>query len=304
MAYVNAYFTASASKKGDLNFHTIGLTINTGNENNSVFSTTIEKIVPGQTLSFNNISVQNTESADVYVLMNFNLTIQKTDSTRYIIDTWYNLAGDEANVSDMENNTTEATEVTASNSQSLDLEYLVDGNIFDNSFKNATVNATIKAVGIQTQNLEPIGSITSDPLIAAYMLIEDFHTGSSSKMELNYATLKSAGSLSFSSAIERVVDEEAGGVYYVYNFSIQNVTASDTICIDSSSMSSIIMPGVYDLQEIQTMMDPWSFPEGTINGTDKTSTTYTLTANEDLEFTVFARALITDPTPFIEIAVS
>lgn len=225
VAYVNAYFTSTASKDGDLTFHNIKLEVNTTNENNSVFSATLGTVVPGDTLEFNEVSVKNTGTADVYSLINLNISITKADNSEYVINEWYNLAGEEVSVNNMTTNTTEATLVATSGSEYVSLSYKFDGNTFDNSFKNSQINATLKAVGIQSANLEPIGTITSDPLIAAYMLIESFNTPSSN-LTINYAILKEQGSLSFASPTG--VMEMEGTKLGVYNFAITNITSSDT----------------------------------------------------------------------------
>ena len=91
--YVNAYFSALSTEKEDLSFANVSLQINTNNPNNNLFATTLKQIVPEDTISFSNVSVENTGEADMYTLLNLNIEITKTNNTRQKINHWYNLNG-------------------------------------------------------------------------------------------------------------------------------------------------------------------------------------------------------------------
>lgn len=91
--FSTSYFTATGNANGELKFHNILLEVNTPNEANALFSTELKTVVPGDTIEFENVSVKNSGTADIYSLVNLNIKISKAGQTDYNINQWYNLLG-------------------------------------------------------------------------------------------------------------------------------------------------------------------------------------------------------------------
>ena len=173
-AYTTAYFTASSNASGGLNFSDISLEINSENEDGALFSADLTSVVPGDTISFDNISVNNTGDADIYSLLHLSIVISKTGQEDYTISNWYNLSGTALNVN-MASNTTKATLLEKNVPEDVALTYTFEGSSFGDTFKNSNITVTLQAVGIQAENLEQVEEITDEALIAAYLLVEDYN---------------------------------------------------------------------------------------------------------------------------------
>ncbi len=93
IGFSNSYFTAIGSTAGDVSFHNLKLEVNTPNEENSLFSTNLTTLLPGDTIEFTEVEVKNSGTADVYSLVNLNIVVSKTGQTDYVVNHWYNLSG-------------------------------------------------------------------------------------------------------------------------------------------------------------------------------------------------------------------
>lgn len=171
-----AYFSSKESKSGDINFHDIVLEINSENSDDAIFSSTLTAL-PGDTLDFSSVSVKNAGTADVYAILKLEVKFTKVDTTETSDVKWYNLTNTETeiNTANLIANTVGATELAKKASQKLSLTYDLDGTIFNDDYKNATIQVVITAYSIQKDNLQTIDEITDKALIATYMLVNDYN---------------------------------------------------------------------------------------------------------------------------------
>ena len=264
-AYVHAYFTASASKKGDITFHDINLELTTANSNNALFTADVEGIVPGDLLDVSNVTVKNSGTADVYTLVNFNIYITREGYTDCNIDYWYNLQGSTVKVEDMEANTTKATSLAVNGTQTLNFSHRFDGAIYDNTFAKSNVSVTVRAMGIQTQNLESIGTITDSGLIAAAMLVEENYTKQASSLA-DYNALSSVDSLNCTTPTKI----ENG--YSIYSMSVENTKAGDTFYVQAKDAEMVMI--AQGNHTLNTMLN--NTPAGTVQGNGQAVTTITV----------------------------
>lgn len=299
VAYVNAYFTATASKSGEINFHKIGLEINTNNANNTLFSADVGYVLPGDTITLDHVSVKNSGSADVYALVNFDIRIARAGYTDYVVNHWYNLAGGGCYIEDLSANTTEATELIKGDSQNLSLSYHFDRHTFDNTFKKAKATITLKAVGIQTANLESVEGITSKPLIAAYMLLEEFHVPHSTNA-VDYSVFETQSVINCPTPDEKIPGENLGmdssTEFRLYNFSIANVSANDNMYVYVTGADLLcIMPGNHELQTFLMNYMQEIYPPGAVMAQGQGVANFTLTGGETCEFAVVTQGSINTP---------
>ena len=93
-----AYFTATASKGGDVSF--ASLSLNLLDESDEVlsgdsFTTYLNEdlLLPGDTITFDNIKVENASNVSSYALVNLNIDVIPTDTTKATLtyNKWYNL---------------------------------------------------------------------------------------------------------------------------------------------------------------------------------------------------------------------
>ena len=169
-----AYFTAQSSKSGDINFHDVTLTLNSTN-GDDIFSSDLTAVMPGQILSFDNLTVVNDGSADVYVILQLKLTFTKNDTPLKTVNKWFNLNYQEINTEDLMQNETGASELETGNYQTLSLDYELVGSDFDNDYKGASIQVSVSAYCIQKENLPEIDGLESEALVATYMLVTDYN---------------------------------------------------------------------------------------------------------------------------------
>ena len=129
--------------------------------------------MPGDTINFNTINVRNSGNADVYVLIELTYDVTTSDSINTSYTYWYNLNGDLVTHNNMLANTAGATLVATGNTQAVNLSYTFDGEVFDDSYKNASVNMTLSAYAVQAV-LPENDTYNTDALYAAYLIINDF----------------------------------------------------------------------------------------------------------------------------------
>ncbi len=168
----SAYFTSVDTRSGDVNFHTVSLEINSSNAGNVMFTQTIN-VLPGDTINFDHISVENVGSADVYSIISLEVISTKADSSIFKDTVWCNLSNSMINVENLEQNSVKATEIASGDYVDLTLTYTFDGNVYNDSFKNATSKVVLTAYCIQKDNLEQVGEIQDKGLIATYLLINN-----------------------------------------------------------------------------------------------------------------------------------
>lgn len=269
VAYVNAYFTASANKSGDLTFSNVELEITSTNEGGKLFSSDVVPL-PGSTLTFDNISVENAGEAEVFAIINCNIYTIRAGYTDYNVDLWYNLQGEQIDVKNMATNAVEATSIAVEGSASLDLEYTFDDSIYDNSFKGATTTVTLKAVAIQAENLEAIGDIEEDALIATYILVEENYVPKASNVA-DLAQLETYPAITCQTPTETFSD--SGVRYNLYNFSLSNANPGDTVYVQAKDADQIyIATGMHTLQPF---IDE-DYPDGVVNSYGQAITSFTI----------------------------
>ncbi len=282
VVYTNSYFTSTSKKSGDLNFANIDLVIDSTNKNDALFSSYLPDIIPGDKLTFENISVTNSGNTDIYTVLNLNIYTTRTGYTDYQIDKWYNLYGEEINPKQMENNTVEATKVLIGDSQDLtELSYDFDGNIYDNTFKGSQTLVTLRAVAVQADNLQPIENVEQEELIATKMLMNDFYVEKPSNIA-NMTQLKdeTVASITCSIPSETMVDSSVQ--YSVYNVGLENANAGDTVYVQAKGADQIfIAPGTHNLEKLlYDYTVNGTFPDGTIQAYGQALTSFTIEGGE------------------------
>ena len=265
----NAYFTSTADKEGEINFHNVELQINSTNQNSALFSTA-STLIPGESISFSNISVKNIGTTDIYSLINLNIYIQRVGYTASVTDLWYNLDGAGVNYKNISSNTTNATKLEVNASQNLNLSYEFRSCKYNNTFKNSSVKITLRAVGIQSANLQEVEEITSEPLIASYWLINDFHVDQPNNIvDLNQ--FETQTSLLCDETTEQTTISDQ--THSVFNFKVDNTEPGDTVYVQASNADMVsIIPVTYDLNSI----DLNNLPAGSVQAQGQTVTTFTV----------------------------
>ena len=305
-AYVNAYFSSTVEEDGELTFHNIQLEVNAPGADNS-FSMNLTKIMPGDTLQLNDVSVKNIGSAEVYSIINFNIYISRPGYTDYNVDYWQNLGGEAINLSDLNSNTVGATKIEAGESQTFNLSHVFEASKFENSFKSVTVQITLNAYGIQTAHLEPIGSISTDNLIATKMLVDENYTYKAQNI-VDYSQFETTDSLFCTTPSETMNYD----LYYIkhYNFNVKNAQIGDEFYVYVSKENYIPVmansqifnvPGNHDLSSlVSTFESGEDMPVGTITGATKLTRMFTVSADFDGSFDIVTMSLV-DEMPEIEI---
>ena len=179
IGYSVAYFTSRDSKNGNIYFHDIDLEVSSLNDGNSIFDKTLTSVLPGDTLSFDAISITNTGSAPVYAILKLKIVFKDSSGveTEDSFTKWYNLTSTttEINTSNLLGNTVGATELAAGDSKTLSLSYNLSGETFGDEYKNGQIQVVLSAYCIQKDNLETIEGIQDKSLIATYMLVTDYN---------------------------------------------------------------------------------------------------------------------------------
>jgi len=286
VAYVSAYFTASADKSGKLVFHNIDLEVTTTNEENALFSTSIGKIVPGRTISFADVDVTNSGTASVYALLNLNIHVTRPGYTDVNFNYWYDFSNNEIDVADMLQNTIPAVEIEAGATNSPTLTHKFEGEVYNNSFIGATAKVTLRAVGVQTENLKPIGEdITDEGLIAAYMLVDEFKEDLASNI-VDMNVLNTQNVLKCSSPTSTFDDGE-GNIVALFNFKLINANPEDIIYVYAHNINDvhdtvfIVVPQNY-ANVMDSLMDfeNGTMPEGTVVGSGRAVANYIVSSEE------------------------
>ncbi len=177
--YTLAMFTAQATVNGEIDFANLevnllnssGATLTSSNFESGYLTT---KLVPGDTVDFSTVKVKNTGEADIYCLVRLDVEITKTDSTVTTSSYWYNLSGTAVNAASMPSNTTPATHVAMGASDAIDVTFTFVGELYDNSYKGATVKFTLGAYAVQYANIPSNSTYTSTPLYAAYLIVDSY----------------------------------------------------------------------------------------------------------------------------------
>ena len=87
----NAYFTSTSNKQGEIKFQDLTIELSSTNPQ-SVFSTNLTSVFPGDTVTFNEVSVKNTGEVDIYSILNLKITITSPKTTK-VETSWHNLEG-------------------------------------------------------------------------------------------------------------------------------------------------------------------------------------------------------------------
>lgn len=188
-----AWFTASSNKSGELTFANISLELgqNGTKLSNSTFKTSyLNTITPGDSIDFNNISVKNTGNSAIYSLLQLNVGITAPGFEKLNFVTWYNLLGNKVNTVNLPNNTVGASLVNPNETSNVDFSYTFNGDEFDNNFKNASVEISLSACGMQSY-LPESDVYAEDSLYAVELLINEYNAVQSSYTRAQY--LESTG---------------------------------------------------------------------------------------------------------------
>ena len=155
-----AYFTATAAKKEATS--TTGVVSikfsNTKELVNSVETTSSTLLLPGDTLSLTG-TVENAGSAQVYVLLEFIVSVKKSDSTTeetvlheyytFVSSTLTEITGTMGNYS-INAGTIDAT---TNNTKSFSLSHKFDGATYDDTYQKAEVTYILYGYAVQSANI-------------------------------------------------------------------------------------------------------------------------------------------------------
>ncbi|MGN0787572.1 MAG: hypothetical protein ACI4L6_00680 [Candidatus Onthoplasma sp.] len=175
-----AYFTATGTRKGELQFAVLNINILSSTDGNnftslddSTFTTRYFKNVePGSTINLNNLQVKNTSDVSVYALVKLNVEVSATDADTISYTEWYNLTGTRVETSNFSVNTTGATLLGKNKTSNFAISFVLDGERFDNTYQNATVKTTLSAFAVQS-NLRDSDMYVDEAQYAAYFIIKD-----------------------------------------------------------------------------------------------------------------------------------
>ena len=171
-----AYFTATASKGGDVSF--ASLSLNLLDQSDEVlsgdnFTTYLNEdlLLPGDTITFDNIKVENASNVSSYALVNLNIDVIPTDITKTTLtyNKWYNLSGQEVDTNFVN---TDATLMASNEDKTLDINFTFPGEDITNDYKNAKTRVTLGAYGTQ-ENLRDSQAYVSKTKYASYHIIKN-----------------------------------------------------------------------------------------------------------------------------------
>ena len=162
-----AYFTATSdNNQASATTAMVSLTLgaNTAGTINSTAVTTETKLLPGEALSVSG-TVENDGNAQIYVILQFSVSVTKAgeNTPELLVDKLYSIRDSVlSEIIETGENSYSSTAFTLNvpnanktnkYKESFNLEYKFNAAEFDNSYKNAQVNYTVTAHGIQTQNI-------------------------------------------------------------------------------------------------------------------------------------------------------
>ena len=164
---VYAYFTAKPLPiEGSTGTGTIILQLTDGTETqvNSIAKTDSTKLVPGDTLSVVG-TIENAGTAHFYVVFEFEVKVKKESESEFstVLSSYYTIVDDTATEITVEDGVYSATAfvIEAANddktneyTKDFEISYIFDGETYDNDYKNASVEYTLKISAIQKDALE------------------------------------------------------------------------------------------------------------------------------------------------------
>ena len=146
---IYAYFTAQASVDGEVTFGSIEVNLLTEDEQlytEKMFETYhLSNLMPGSTIDFSGLVVENTGTFDEYVLINLDVSIPSATAEQLHYNNWYNVDGMEVNVFNMETNATEATLIAKESSATTNIKWKLPNEAIDDNYKNSTARVTLTA---------------------------------------------------------------------------------------------------------------------------------------------------------------
>lgn len=171
-----AYFTATASKGGDVSFASLSLNLLDQSDevlSGDSFTTYLNEdlLLPGDTITFDNIKVENASNVSSYALVNLNIDVIPTDTTKATLtyNKWYNLSGQEVDTNFVN---TDATLMASNEDKTLDINFTFPGEDITNDYKNAKTRVTLGAYGTQ-ENLRDSQVYVSKTKYASYHIIKN-----------------------------------------------------------------------------------------------------------------------------------
>lgn len=176
---VRAYFTATASRSGEISFGSIEINLletdQTAITKEEFTSKYLTNITPGSTINFNDITVKNTGTSDAYVLLNLDITIPAsttTNNSQYNLhyNKWYNVSGNEVNDKEFVLNSVEPTRIIPNNSATTNISWTVPGDVVDNKYKTSKMTVNLVAYACQTY-LPSSDAYANANLYASYFIV-------------------------------------------------------------------------------------------------------------------------------------
>ncbi len=216
---VRAYFTATASRSGEISFGSIEISLLESDQSEitkeEFTSKYLTNLTPGSTINFNDITVKNTGTSDAYVLLNLDITIPAstaTNNSKYDLhyNMWYNVSGNEVNSNEFVLNTVKPTTIHPNDSATTNISWTVPGDVVDNKYKTSKMTVNLSAYACQTY-LPSSDAYNDGDLYASYFIVS--HAGEIAK-GITYS-----GVVPYSDPIRKV-----GSSLDVYDSSTQTLT--------------------------------------------------------------------------------
>ncbi len=222
---VFAYFTASAQLKVDTSFGRISVAFVDGSDNyltDANFDTKfVNKINPGDIIDLSGVKIKNNGTHEAYVLVNVDISIEKTGATTLHYNKWYNIYGQEVN-SNFSSNATTPTLLTTGSTADTNIKWTIPGDVVGTEYANATANITMTAYGSQT-NLQRTSTYVNPKLYASYYICKTAEHNQSNNTGKNLLNLPA--NLEFLQAFSQDAVIPAG----TYTLSWTSATTTGTV---------------------------------------------------------------------------
>lgn len=147
---VYAWFSARARYENTPTFATLEVDITSGSTSmtDSSFTTIyLNNVYPGSTINFNSLSILNTGNEAVYAIVKLKLKFEINDNN-YVFMYYYNLDDERIDNINLGNNTASASLLNASQNDSVNLSFTLNGDEFTNDFKQTSIEVTFTALAI------------------------------------------------------------------------------------------------------------------------------------------------------------
>lgn len=258
------------------------------------FSMPIDNSLLSDTLTIEDIAVDNIGKTDVFVLLNLNIYITRTGYTDFNIDLWKNLDCENIDVLNLDENTIGATKINSGKTKVFNLIHVFDNTVFDNTFLDSSVTLAVKLYSVEVSQ-----TINNNIDAAESILTENY--AYTAQNVIDYNQYESENSIYSTTPSETMYYDE----FYVkhYNFNVANANIDDKLYVYVSNAEGIfIIPENNNLQSLVESFAGGSLPDGTVVGENNLNHLIEITDDYNGCFDVVTASL-TDQKPEIEIRI-